>query len=337
MIEKRYLMSAEWNRHDACWMAWPCHHNTWQKIGLTRAYQAYARVANAIANFEPVKMLVRSEDMALAKKYLSSEISLFPVPLNDSWTRDTGPSFVLSSQGELAGIDWQFNAWGENYAEYGLDQEIAKHILNLTGSTRIEADFIMEGGAFHVDGRGTLLSTKECLLNSNRNPQLTQESIEARLKSYLGVEKIIWLERGLIGDETDGHVDEVATFIGPEKVLCLITADSQDENHELLKANFEVLKASTNVHDKKFEVHTVEMPPATYMSGERLTLSYINFYRANGGIVMPSFGHLKHDASAFELFQHLFPALEIMQIDALDVFAGGGGIHCITQQQPAVL
>lgn len=334
MIEKKYLMPAEWQRHEACWMAWPCHQNTWQKIGLPRAYQAHARVANAIANFEPVKMLVRPEDMTSAKKHLSTEINLIPLAINDSWTRDTGPSFVVTPSGELAGIDWQFNAWGGNYQDCSLDQQIAQHILNLTGNKRIEADFIMEGGAFHVDGNGTLLTTKECLLNPNRNPHLSQENIEINLKNYLGVEKVIWLERGLIGDETDGHVDEVATFIAEGKVLCLITSDTEDENYELLQANYELLKTARDANGRKLEVYTVEMPPATFMHGERLTLSYINFYRANGGIVMPAFGHSKHDAWAYELFQGLFPNLEIKQIEALDVFTGGGGIHCITQQQP---
>ena len=334
MINTRYHMPAEWDRHEACWMAWPCHQQTWQNIGLTRAYQAFARVANAISQFEPVKMLLRPEDIAIATQYLSESVTLMPLAINDSWTRDTGPSFVFTADGELAGIDWQFNAWGQNYPDYALDQQIAKYILNLTTSKRIEADFIMEGGAFHVDGRGTLLTTKECLLNPNRNPHLTQDNVEARLKSHLGVQKIIWLERGLIGDETDGHVDEVATFIAPEKVLCLITSDKQDENYALLRANYELLTTATDANHQKFEVHTVEMPPATVISGERLTLSYINFYRANGGIIMPSFGHEAHDALAYELFQGLFPDATIMQIDALDVFAGGGGIHCITQQQP---
>lgn len=335
MIEKRYHMPAEWDRHEACWMAWPCHQSTWQNIGMSRAYQAFARVANAIAAFEPVQMLLRLEDMALAKQYLSDAVNLLPLAINDSWVRDTGPSFVLTTDGKMAGIDWQFNAWGKNYPDYALDQEIAKHVLNLTSSRRIEADLIMEGGSFHVDGQGTLLTTKECLLHPNRNPDLTQDEIAARLTFYLGVQKIIWLENGLIGDETNGHVDEVATFIAPETLLTLITSDKQDENYAILRANYELLTTATDANNRQFQLHTVEMPPATMLAGERLTLSYINFYRANGGIVMPAFGHEQHDAMAYALFQGLFPGLDIVQIDALDVFAGGGGIHCITQQQPS--
>lgn len=192
----------------------------------------------------------------------------------------------------------------------------------------------MEGGSFHVDGEGTVLTTRECLLNPNRNPELNQHQIEGYLKDFLGAEHIIWLNRGLIGDETDGHIDEIACFISPGKVLALTTSDKSDANYYLLQENLEILKTARDAKGRSLDVITVEQPPATYMNGERLTLSYINFYRANQGIVMPAFGHTAQDEAAFVLFKQLFPSCKISQIDALDVFAGGGGIHCITQQQP---
>ncbi len=192
----------------------------------------------------------------------------------------------------------------------------------------------MEGGSFHVDGEGTILTSRECLLNPNRNPHLSQAEIEDYLCNYLNAEKIIWLNKGLLGDETDGHIDEIACFIAPGKVLALITHDKNDANYQTLHENLEILKSTTDARGRSLEVFTVEQPPATYMDNERLTLSYINFYLANQGIVMPAFGHAKHDNAAYELFCQLFPAHHITQIDALDVFAGGGGIHCITQQQP---
>lgn len=192
----------------------------------------------------------------------------------------------------------------------------------------------MEGGSFHVDGEGTVLTTRECLLNENRNPQLSQQEIENYLNDFLGTQKIIWLNKGLLGDETDGHVDEIACFIAPGKVLCLITQDKEDPNYAALHENLEILKSTTDAKGRKLEVYTVQQPPATYLDGERLTLSYINFYLANKGIVMPAFGYEQQDKAAYQLFTQLYPGYHITQIDALDVFAGGGGIHCITQQEP---
>jgi len=329
-----YVMPAEWHPHAQCWMAWPCHQQTWRTIGLERARLAYARVAHAILQYEPVTLLVAPGDEASARQACGSDIKLMSLPLNDSWTRDTGPSFLLNDQGKLGGVDWIHNAWGGNYPDYALDNAIANAVLQATHARAFHAPLVMEGGAFHVDGQGTVLTTRECLLNANRNPHLTQADIEGYLSDYIGAKKIIWLNRGLVGDETDGHVDEVACFIAPGKVLCLITSDTKDVNYAILQDNYQTLKNATDVYGNHLEVYTVEQPPATYLASERLTLSYINFYLANGGIVMPAFGHPEQDRQAYAQFIDLFPGYHITQIDALDVFAGGGGIHCITQQQP---
>lgn len=331
-------MPAEWHPHTACWMAWPCHQPSWEAIGLQRAAEAYARVAKAIASYEPVNMLVNATDEEAARDCLSGSsrfpIKLITMPLNDSWTRDTGPTFLLNAEGDLAGIDWIHNAWGGNYPDCSLDQKIAAAIIKHSNARSFVAPLVMEGGAFHVDGEGSLLTTRECLLNPNRNPSLTMQQIEQQLQNFLNVKKIIWLDKGLVGDETDGHVDEIACFIAPGKVLCLITQDAADVNHTILQNNLKILQSTVDAQGRKLEVITVEQPPATYLNGVRLTLSYINFYLANQGIVMPAFGHPREDKAAYDLFRKLFPAYEITQIDALDVFAGGGGIHCITQQQP---
>lgn len=329
-----FSMPAEWHTHERCWMAWPCHLDTWSKIGLERARAAYARVAQAIAQFEPVTLLVNPGDEESAKPYCNNNINIVSLPINDSWTRDTGPTFLLDSQQKLAGVDWIHNAWGGNYPDCALDNQIASAVLELTHAQYFHAPLVMEGGSFHVDGEGTVLTSKECLLNTNRNPNLSQQTIEQYLFDYLNCKQIIWLNQGLLGDETDGHIDEIACFIAPGKVLCLITNDQQDPNYLRLQENYEILKAAKDAKGRSLEVYTVEQPPATYMDGERLTLSYINFYLANKGIVMPAFGHEAYDKAAYQLFIKLFPGYEINQIDALDVFAGGGGIHCITQQQP---
>lgn len=332
--QRGFLMPAEWHPHERCWMAWPCHLETWSKIGLQKARAAYARVAQAIAQYEPVTMLVNPGDEESAKSLCGPEITLLPLPINDSWTRDTGPTFLLNENQQLAGVDWIHNAWGGNYADFTLDNQIAAAIINQTNALAFKAPLVMEGGSFHVDGEGTILTTRECLLHVNRNPQLNQEQIENYLYDYLGAEKIIWLNRGLLGDETNGHIDEIACFIAPGKVLCLITHDKKDPNYSLLHENLEILKSATDAKGRKLEIYTVEQPPATYLNGERLTLSYINFYLANQGIVMPAFGYAEQDKAAYDLFTTIYPGYQITQIDALDVFAGGGGIHCITQQEP---
>ncbi|GGI79222.1 agmatine deiminase [Legionella impletisoli] len=329
-----FRMPAEWSPHEACWMAWPSRKETWEKIGLERAQHAYAEIANAIAEFEPVNLLVNPSELTRAMALCDSKIRLIPLPLNDSWTRDTGPTFLLNQQKELGGVDWIHNAWGKNYNDYALDNQMAKEVIELTSAQYFHAPLVMEGGSFHVDGEGTILTTRECLLNPNRNPYLSQKDIEYYLLEFLGGEKIIWLNKGLLGDETDGHIDELACFIAPGKVLALTTEDKHDPNYYRLKENLKLLEAATDARGRPLEVVTVEQPPATYLEGERLTLSYINFYFANKAIVMPSFGFEKHDEAALTLFTKLFPDRVIKQVNALDVFAGGGGIHCITQQQP---
>ncbi|MBI2786418.1 MAG: agmatine deiminase family protein [Legionella longbeachae] len=330
-----FFMPAEWHPHERCWMAWPCHLETWSKIGLQKARVAYARVAQAIAQYEPVTMLVNPGDELLAQRLCGNEITVMTIAINDSWTRDTGPTFLLNSAHQLAGVDWIHNAWGGNYQDYELDNQIAAAIIKQSQALSFKAPLVMEGGAFHVDGEGTILTSRECLLNDNRNPHLSQLQIENYLYDFLGGQKIIWLNKGLLDDETDGHVDEIACFIGPGKVLCLITHDKEDPNYMSLHENLEILKSATDAKGRNLEVYTVEQPPATFLAGERLTLSYINFYLANKGIVMPAFGYEKQDKAAYQLFTQLYPNYQITQIDALDVFTGGGGIHCITQQQPA--
>ncbi|CAM4458690.1 MAG: Agmatine deiminase [Legionella sp.] len=329
-----FFMPAEWHPHEQCWMAWPCHVETWSKIGLDKARKAYALVANSIAQYEPVTMLVNPGDEDLAKELCKDNVSIQTLPINDSWTRDTGPTFLLNKEHKLAGVNWIHNAWGGNYADCALDNKISAAVISKTKALSFSAPLVMEGGSFHVDGEGTILTSRECLLNENRNPQRSQQEIEQYLFDFLGAKQIIWLNKGLLGDETDGHIDEIACFIAPGKVLCLITHDKEDPNYATLQENMEILKAATDAQGRKLEVYTIEQPPATYMHGERLTLSYINFYLANNGIVMPAFGYEAQDKAAYELFTKLYPNHHISQIDALDVFAGGGGIHCITQQQP---
>lgn len=338
-LQSHFYMPAEWHPHEACWMAWPCHKQTWQTVGFTKARKAYARVAKAIADFEPLRMLVNPAHIEEARQLCHDEkrkfaIEMIPWIADDSWTRDTGPTFLLDNSGCLGGVQWKHNAWGFNYPDFSQDQKMADFILQKTAAKVFRAPLVMEGGSFHTDGEGSLLTTRECLLHKNRNPSLSQAAIEKNLQDYLNIKKIIWLNQGLIDDETNGHIDEIACFIAPGKVLCLISSDPSDPNYRLLQENREILQASSDAQGRRLEVFTVEQPPARYQNNIRLTLSYVNFYMANQAIILPAFSSEKADKAAQELFARLFPDRKIVAVDALDIFCGGGGIHCITQQQP---
>lgn len=330
-----YFMPAEWMPHSRCWMAWPCREALWGDR-LELAQHAYAEVANAIAQFEPVTMIANPQDLAEVSLRCGSGVGCLPIPHDDSWTRDTGPSFLASERGDLAGVAWRFNAWGNKYDDYEKDRETATAILEHLGLPVFAADMVLEGGAIHVDGEGTLLTSEQCLLNPNRNPDLTRSEIEDRLRGYLGIETVIWLKEGLVDDETDGHIDNLACFAAPGVVLALSSDDPDDENYAALQDNVSRLRASVDAKGRALEV--IEVPQPERMTddrGERLARSYINFYIANGGIVMPSFEDAQ-DNRAHEIISEAFPNRTVVSVAANDIAYGGGGIHCITQQQPLV-
>jgi agmatine deiminase len=337
--QRGFFMPAEWHPHSHCRMAWPTRMAVWHsEAGLKAACRAYATVAKAIARFEPVTMLVNADQRLDATALCGPTVKILVAPHNDSWHRDSGPTFVISKQGELAGVNWQFNNYGNKpqllEEEYANDKALAKYLLDTLNIPCFDALFVLEGGSFHVDGQGTALVTEQCLLNPNRNPQLSRAEIEAGLMAYLGVEKVIWLGEGLLNDDTDGHVDTIACFVAPGKVLAAITDDPNDVNYAPLQDNLARLKAATDARGRAFEIHTVSIPSAHYLGDMRMALSYVNFYIANGGIVMCSFNDPDYDQAAKNTISALFPDREVVQIPALDIYTGGGGIHCITQQQP---
>lgn len=331
--EDGFYMPAEWHPHKRCWMAWPCRTEVWGD-GLDAAREAYASVAKAIAEFEPVTMVANPEDVAEVSLRCGSGVAALPLALDDSWMRDIGPSFVIDGKGGLAGIDWQFNAWGGKYKTYDKDAALAQALLDHTSITRHAAPLVLEGGSIHVDGEGTLLTSEQCLLNPNRNPNLTPKEIEELLSAYLGVRSFVWLGQGLVDDETDGHIDNLACFVRPGVVLALTTKDTADANYAALQDNLQRLRAARDAKGREFEVVEIEQPAAaTDSDGRRIARSYINFYIANGGIVMPEFEDPKDDA-AFATISKCFPNRAVRQVPAGDIVVGGGGIHCITQQQP---
>lgn len=327
-----FRMPAEWEPHARCWMAWPCREELWGEH-IEDARDAYAAVAKAIAQFEPVTLVANPGDVATASIACGKTVDVVPIEIDDSWMRDIGPTFVVNARGEVAGCDWHFNAWGNKYEFYNNDVRLAELLLQQIKLRRFDAPFVLEGGAIHCDGEGTVLTTETVLLNPNRNPGMSREEIEQALTDWLGARKVIWLPAGYHYDETDGHVDNVACFVRPGVVLAASCPDKGDPNYEILQANIEILKASSDAAGREIEVVTVDQPARMEEDGERRSSSYVNLYIANGGVVMPSFED-KRDSAARRTVVEAFPEHEVVQVPAGDIVRGGGGIHCITQQQP---
>lgn len=333
-----YKMPAEWEAHERTFISWPvkdsmCHPDNHESVCA-----GYAGFIKAIAEFEPVSVLVNTNELENVKKLFEEpNIELLPIEHNDAWLRDNGPTFVINEEGNRAGVNWNFNAWGGKYAPWDLDDEVAPKILEHYNIKKFDAPLIMEGGSLHTDGEGTLLTTEECLLNPNRNPDLTREQIEAYLKQYLNIEKVIWLKRGLSGDETDGHVDNIACFAAPSKIIMQTCDDPSDENYKITLENLQILNNSTDAKGRKLEIIQIKQPPRADYEGERLTLSYLNFYFVNNGIILPTFGGnaAEADKKAEEILSLAFPDRKIRAVDGIEVIKEGGNVHCTTQQMPS--
>jgi agmatine deiminase len=336
-IDDGYAMPGEYAPHARCWMAWPPDGETF--LGkLDQARDAYAAVARAIAEFEPVTMVARPEHAADAARRCGSGVSILEMGLNDAWMRDMGPTFLVDGKGGLASVHWRFNAWGEKGA-YDLDEKVGRLVSDHLGIRRYSArPFVLEGGAFHVDGEGTLITTESCLLHPNRNPGLNREEIEKRLRDYLGVEKVIWLPGMSADTGTDGHVDGIACFVRPGVVMMEAPQGSDDPFRPILEENARCLRATRDARGR--EIQIIDLGPTRqsfgplWPDGEDFPLGYVNYYIANGGVVMPCYGDVE-DARAAETVARAFPDRRVVQVPALDIAIGGGMIHCITQQQPA--
>lgn len=330
--ELGYKMPPEWGTHQRTFMEWPLKEAGWPEP-FHDILPAFAAIVKAIAGFEPVSVLANRDHLQEAARFCGPGVEIIPIEHNDSWMRDNGPTFLLNERGELAGINWIFNAWGGKFPSR-LDNLVAPKLLEYYQIPCFNAPLVMEGGSFHVDGEGTLLTTKECLLNPNRNPHLKLEEIEVYLKSYLNVSKIIWLNRGWSGDDTDGHVDNIACFARPGVVIAQICSDPADPNYEISRENLEILKKAVDAKGRHFKIITIEQPPATYYGDLRLTLSYLNFYFVNTGIIMPVFGYEASDKAALTALKKVFPDRKIVTVDGLTIARGGGNVHCLTQQMP---
>ncbi|MBP3041411.1 agmatine deiminase family protein [Bacillaceae bacterium Marseille-Q3522] len=335
--DRGYFMPPEWAEHERTFLSWPVQESMVYPEDKERVEKGYQDMIEAIAEFEPVTVLVNSgQEGEVRTRLQNKQIDVLEIPHNDAWLRDNGPTFVLDKLGNRAGINWHFNAWGEKYAPWDLDNEVAGKLLAHYGIKTLDVPLVLEGGSIHVDGEGTLLTTEECLLNANRNPALTRAQIEDYLKKSLHIEKIIWLKRGLSGDETDGHIDNVACFAAPGKVLVQVCHDPTDENYQRTQENLQILRDMKDAKGRSLEIIEIEQPPMQLFNDRRLTLSYLNFYFVNGGIILPVFGGSadKTDKQAIATLQRIFPKRHIRPVDGMAIIKEGGNIHCATQQMP---
>lgn len=331
-VDDGFYMPAEWVPHRRCWMAWPWRSD---RLGdeVAAVRDEFIELARAIAEFEPVSVVAVPDELAEASLRLGAGVGCLPMNQDGSRLRDFGPTFLVDRRGGLAGADWGFNAWGGKYPDYAKDAEVAQQILEHVGAERYEAPLVLEGGSVQADGEGTLLTSEQCLLNPSRNPDLTKPQIEDLLGAYLGVRQIIWLGQGLLGDEGDGHVGILACFIAPGRVLALTSNDPEDDNYSALQDNLERLSRAKDAQGRPLEILTVEQPKASFGDdGVRLPLSYVDFYLANGGLVMPSFED-SNDQGAFDLVSRIFPDRTVRQVLTIDLLRAGG-IHALTQPEP---
>ena len=326
------------------------------RLNAAPAQKAFAAVAHAISQFEPLTVGVLPHLLGQAQAQLPVGVRVLEMDYNDSWVRDCGPTFVSNGR-DMRAVDWIFNAWGGLegglYSPWDKDDQVAQRVAEIEGVDRYRAPLVLEGGSIHVDGQGTLLTTRECLLNPNRNPELSQAQIEGHLREYLGVDQFIWLNRGIYNDETSGHVDNIACFIRPGEVALAWTDDRSDPQYEISAENYDILCSAVDARGRRLKVHKLPLPrPVTITReesegvlpvegtyprkpGDRLAASYANFVFCNGGAVVPTFGD-PADEKALTLLQELLPERKVVGVYAREILLGGGNIHCITQQVPRV-
>ncbi len=344
-----YRMPAEWEPHQATWVSWPHKAASWP--GKLEVIQpVFASLVAAIARSEPVHINVNDAEMEhRARKLLrdagaASEIHFHQFPTNDAWCRDHGAIFVRRDNARpegardaapLAATDWIYNAWGNKYPPCDLDNEIPRLMAEHLGVQRFEAGIVLEGGSIDVNGQGVLLTTEACLLNPNRNPHLSREEIEGDLRDFLGVETIIWLGDGIVGDDTDGHVDDLSRFVAPDVIVTVVEENRADENYEPLAENLQRLERLKERLGRAFEIIELPMPPPVVYEGQRLPASYANFYIANKAILLPGYDR-DTDREAARILGHCFSDREIVTIDCTDLVWGLGAFHCLTQQVPRV-
>mgnify|MGYP001064120345 CR=1 FL=1 len=350
-----FRMPGEHEPQQAVLMAWPQRPDNWRD-NAQPAQHAFTAVAEAIAAATPVIMCVAPEQSDHARRMLPPAVNILAIPSDDSWMRDIGPSYVVDDRGALRGVDWQFNAWGGEvnglYDNWEQDAALAARVLAARGEDRYRAPLVLEGGSIHVDGEGTCITTAECLLHPGRNPSLDRAGIERLLAEYLNVSKVVWLENGLYRDETDGHVDNILHIVRPGEVVLTWCDDQADPVYDICRRCLATLRAETDARGRRFVVHKLPMPGPLYITrqeaagirhsesmaraaGDRLAASYANFLITNDRVIYPLLD-AAHDERVADILAGLFPGRRVIGVQGREILLGGGNIHCITQQIPAV-
>ena len=336
MEKPNYFQPAEWQTHSHCWLAFPYADDLWgEQLPLVQA--EFRDLVKVICQWETVCVLVPDQqNLNLARELLPLPVQFFVVPFGDIWMRDIAPIFVTDpNQRAIAAHRFQWNGWGHKYL-LDNDSGVAQAVARLAGVTEREFDFVLEGGAVEVDGLGTCLTTKQCLLNPNRNPHLNRAEIEQKLETALGANRVLWLEEGLKNDHTDGHVDTIARFVAPHTVMCMLTDDRTDPNYRVLQDIYQQLHDLRDATDTPLRVVTIPSPH-TVLDEEKelLPASYLNFYIANGAVIVPTYG-VVNDRLAVAEIAKFFGDRQTVGLSARHILLGGGAFHCITQQQPAL-
>ncbi|MEZ6063917.1 MAG: agmatine deiminase family protein [Planctomycetaceae bacterium] len=345
---ENYRWPAEWEGHAATWVAWPVNANTWPGL-FERIPPAFARFVAAVSRFEPVRILAGSESVIKAARPFVVEacsaveschsVDFVEIPVNDSWCRDHGPIFLnrrpnVGSGPEQIVIDWDYNAWGEKYPPWDQDAKVAGRIAARLDMPAVRPELILEGGSVDGNGAGTILTTESCLLNPNRNRGITRERMEAALRRFMGARNVVWLPgHGILGDDTDGHVDQVARFADARRVLVAAPYSDDAPEAKKLRANFKAVANGVNADGQPLDPIPLKLPKPLFQQKHRLPASYCNFYIVNGAVIVPLFQD-RADETAMQQIQNCFPDHEIAGVDALDLIWGLGAFHCMTQQQP---
>jgi agmatine deiminase len=340
-----YRMPAEWEPHAATWLTWPRKDGISFPDKFEPVPAFWVKMCELLSPGEEVHINAFDEaheaeilgHLEKARLKVGERVFVHRFPAYEPWCRDHGPIFVINEQRKshppMAAVDWGYNAWGNKYPPFDLDDAVPQHVAKLLNIPLFTPGIVMEGGSLDVNGKGTLLTTESCLLNPNRNPGLTKKQIEKYLKDYLGVTAVLWLGDGIVGDDTDGHIDDITRFVDEETVITMIEEDPKDPNHEPLRENYRKLQTMKDQDSNPLRVITIPMPGAIFEGDQRLPASYANFYVGNDVVLLPVFSHY-NDKIAVETLQELFPTRKVVPIDCVDLIWGLGAFHCVTQQQP---
>lgn len=332
-----YLMPAEWERHDSTWLSWPKDPLTFPPEVIGDVERIYTEMIRSLAKGERVDVLVDDDAMRRRVSTMVGEsvasVVYHEIRTADVWMRDYGPIFVRGPKGMTA-MKWRFNAWGDKYEELLPDDGAGLRVAEVAGYPIVRPGIVLEGGSIDTNGRGTCLTTEQCLLNKNRNPTLSKERIEKYLEEYMGFTNVVWLKEGIVGDDTDGHVDDIARFVGPRSVVCMVEGDPSDANAAALRENCELLKGARDEDGRPLEIIPIDMPKKKVGGEERLPASYANFYVGNSVVLVPVFDD-PNDEPALSKLRAAFPTREVVGLNCESLVYGFGGIHCVTQQQPS--